>query len=829
MDEDGESEDQRYTTAITYDNHMSSHFHSWKDDFTEKPERFTETIKRCEKYGLIKRCKYIPSRLATKEEMLAYHTKELIDILEKSQHLPLEEMRKLSRMYDYLYFHKDIYTNARLALGCVIDLIEEVITGKVTNGFAIVRPPGHHAMNNEFNGYCYLNNVAVAAKLAKERHGLKRILIFDWDVHHGQGIQYCFYDDPNVLYISIHKYLDGKEWPYLRESDYDHIGEGPGVGYNINIPINVIGCGNIDYMAIFHQIILPVAYEFDPELVIVSAGFDAALGCPEGEMEVYPSCFAHFTNLLKPLAGGKLCLSLEGGYCIDTLAEGVALSLKTLLGDPCPLIEPLGEPHPRTRESILNVIKTIRPYWKCLRYQGELADSVVSEFKGAMDWPPQRDVKFYTNERPRTFSLSQECYNPEYLDAEEELKQRVAELLRNPLPPCAPNKVCLGYAEQSLLHKDLSSGGFEECPERLIHVCNSLQNSGVWNRCLLTKGRKATDEELSLAHSPDFIRQLKKTHTLTDEALIKYQSSYKSVYFCQDSFEAGSWSVGTLLSVVDSVLTGQSQSGAALIRPPGHHAEANTTMGFCLFNNVGIAAKYAQQKYDVQRIVIVDWDVHHGNALQSLFYDDTSILYISLHRFDLGSFYPYGGKGHHKRVGGESAQGYNVNIAWNDGSKSDADYIAAFQQVILPICYEFSPELVLVAAGYDCAEGDVLGNYHLSPAVFGHMTSMLKGLAGGKVILSLEGGYNLEMTGKCMTSCVATLLGDPVSSLGSIVPSNSGVTSICETLDIQAQFWKSLQYRVDLPTQSQLDIIKKQKEDTMREMTEQDLENGEKD
>lgn len=440
MEEDGDSEEKRFRTAVCYDDHMSSHFHSWKEDFTEKPERFTETIRRCKKYGLLERCIKIPSRLATVEEMLVYHTEELIDILQKSQHLSLEDMRKLSRQYDYLYFHKDIYTNARLALGCTLDLVEAVIKGKARNGFAIVRPPGHHAMSNEFNGYCYLNNMAIAASQAVNKHGLKRVMVLDWDVHHGQGIQYCFYENPNVLYISIHKYLDGKEWPYLRESDYDNIGEGPGLGFNVNIPLNVIGCGDIDYIAIFHQIILPIAYEFNPELVLVSAGFDAALGCPEGEMEVTPACYAHFVSLLSPLAGGKLCLVLEGGYCIDTLAEGVALSLRTLLGDPCPMLEPIGQPHPRIRESILNVIKTLRPYWKCFKFQGELSNSVVSEFKGVLDWPPQRDVQFYTNDRPRTFSLSQECFNPEYLDAEEELKLRVAALIQQPLLPCAPNK-----------------------------------------------------------------------------------------------------------------------------------------------------------------------------------------------------------------------------------------------------------------------------------------------------------------------------------------------------------------------------------------------------
>uniref|UniRef100_A0A1B0DIA4 Histone deacetylase domain-containing protein n=1 Tax=Phlebotomus papatasi TaxID=29031 RepID=A0A1B0DIA4_PHLPP len=146
---------------------------------------------------------------------------------------------------------------------------------------AIIRPPGHHAMKAEFNGYCFFNNVAIAAEEILRRGDIKRILIVDWDIHHGQGTQRMFYDDPRVLYFSIHRYENGAFWPNLRESDFDWVGEGAGRGFNFNLPLNQTGMTNADYLAIFQQILLPVAIEFQPQLVIVSAGYDAAYGCPE--------------------------------------------------------------------------------------------------------------------------------------------------------------------------------------------------------------------------------------------------------------------------------------------------------------------------------------------------------------------------------------------------------------------------------------------------------------------------------------------------------------------------------------------------------------------
>lgn len=140
-------------------------------------------------------------------------------------------------------------------------MIDNILLNNIQNGMAIIRPPGHHAMKSEFNGFCFFNNVAIAAQLALDKHAVERVLIVDWDVHHGQATQRMFYDDRRVLYFSIHRYEYGTFWPNLRESDYDYIGEDKGQGYNFNVPLNQIGMTNADYLAIFQQILMPVAIE----------------------------------------------------------------------------------------------------------------------------------------------------------------------------------------------------------------------------------------------------------------------------------------------------------------------------------------------------------------------------------------------------------------------------------------------------------------------------------------------------------------------------------------------------------------------------------------
>lgn len=180
---------------------------------------------------------------------------------------------------------------------------------------------------------------------------------------------------------------------------------------------------------------------------------------------------------------------------------------------------------------------------------------------------------------------------------------------------------------------------------------------------------------------------------------------------------------------MDSVIDGQSRSGVAIVRPPGHHAETDEPCGFCLFNNVALAAKYALSNHGLKRycihifldlqfiyklflscrVMILDWDVHHGNGIQHIFEDDPGVLYISLHRYDYGGFFPCSDDANYDKVGNGPGKGFNVNIPWNAKGMGDTEYLAAFLNVVMPIAYEYNPELVLVSAGFDAAKGDPLG------------------------------------------------------------------------------------------------------------------------
>lgn len=174
-----------------------------------------------------------------------------------------------------MYFNSSTYEQSLYASGSVINLVDSIVRDKVKNGFALVRPPGHHAMATEACGYCVFNNVAIAAQYCLSKYNLSRVLIVDWDVHHGQATQQTFYNDNRVLYASIHRYELGSFWPELIESNYNFIGESKGRGFNVNIPLNDTRLCDTDYMAIWHNVLLPIFYEYDPELVIVSAGYDA--------------------------------------------------------------------------------------------------------------------------------------------------------------------------------------------------------------------------------------------------------------------------------------------------------------------------------------------------------------------------------------------------------------------------------------------------------------------------------------------------------------------------------------------------------------------------
>ncbi|XP_034805074.2 polyamine deacetylase HDAC10 isoform X3 [Pan paniscus] len=227
----------------------------------ERPERLTAALDRLRQRGLEQRCLRLSAREASEEELGLVHSPEYVSLVRETQVLGKEELQALSGQFDAIYFHPSTFHCARLAAGAGLQLVDAVLTGAVQNGLALVRPPGHHSQRAAANGFCVFNNVAIAAAHAKQKHGLHRILVVDWDVHHGQGIQYLFEDDPSVLYFSWHRYEHGRFWPFLRESDADAVGRGQGLGFTVNLPWNQVGMGNADYVAAFLHLLLPLAFE----------------------------------------------------------------------------------------------------------------------------------------------------------------------------------------------------------------------------------------------------------------------------------------------------------------------------------------------------------------------------------------------------------------------------------------------------------------------------------------------------------------------------------------------------------------------------------------
>uniref|UniRef100_A0A8D0G6U3 Histone deacetylase 10 n=1 Tax=Sphenodon punctatus TaxID=8508 RepID=A0A8D0G6U3_SPHPU len=358
-------------TALIYDEEMTNYKLLWDDTNCgiEVPERLSSSYERLKHYNLVERCVRLPVREGTEEEIMLVHSSDYLKVVKNTQTLNEEELRRVSANYDAVYFHPNSYRCAKLAVGATLQLVDSVMGGEVHNGMALVRPPGHHSQRNAANGFCVFNNVAIAAEYAKRKYGLQRILIVDWDIHHGQGIQYVFEEDPSVLYYSWHRYEHQQFWPLLRESDYDAVGQEKGKGFNINVPWNKVGMGNADYLAAFFHVLLPLAFEFDPELVLISSGYDSGIGDPEGQMRATPECFAHLTRFLMHLANGKLCAVLEGGYHLRSLSESVCMTIKTLLGDPIPHLSGEMTPCLSAVESIQNVRAAHKPYWKCLAYE----------------------------------------------------------------------------------------------------------------------------------------------------------------------------------------------------------------------------------------------------------------------------------------------------------------------------------------------------------------------------------------------------------------------------------------------------------------------------
>uniref|UniRef100_A0AAR2IZ14 histone deacetylase n=1 Tax=Pygocentrus nattereri TaxID=42514 RepID=A0AAR2IZ14_PYGNA len=376
----------------------------------------------------------------------------------------------------------------------------------------------------------------------------------------------------------------------------------------------------------------------------------------------------------------------------------------------------------------------------------------------------------------------------------------------------------LVYDSQMLKHQ-CTCGDNSSHPEhagRIQSIWSRLQERGLRGQCESIRGRKATLEELQSVHTERHVL-LYGTNPLNRLKLdnrnlagILSQRMFvmlpcggvgvdnDTIWNEMHTSTASRMAAGSVTELAFRVAKGELKNGFAVVRPPGHHADPSNPMGFCFFNSVAIAAKQLQQKLNITKILIVDWDVHHGNGTQEIFYNDPSVLYISLHRYDNGNFFP--GSGGPAEVGSGAGEGFNVNVAWTGGLEppmGDAEYLAAFRTVVMPIAREFSPDMVLVSSGFDAAEGHPapLGGYKVTAKCFGFLTRQLMGLAGGRVVLALEGGHDLTAICDASEACVSALLGleDPFPEDVLLQkPNTNGVLSLQRVLQIQSQYWSCL-------------------------------------
>jgi acetoin utilization deacetylase AcuC-like enzyme len=279
----------------------------------------------------------LPARPATADEILAVHPRSHLDAIETAAR------RAPTRLDPDTYVSPASYDVALLAAGGAIEAARAVARGEAQGALAAVRPPGHHAEAQRAMGFCLFNNVAIAAR-ALRRDGVGRVLILDWDVHHGNGTQRLFEDDPDVLYFSTHQFPF-----YPGTGDLGEAGRGKGLGATVNVPLPP-GCGDLEYVGVLRRLLVPVAFSFRPDVVLVSCGFDAHRDDPLASMEVTQSGFAEMTRIVRALGddlcGGRVAFVLEGGYAPRGLAEGTAAVLDELLVPTPPGLGSAPDPSP---------------------------------------------------------------------------------------------------------------------------------------------------------------------------------------------------------------------------------------------------------------------------------------------------------------------------------------------------------------------------------------------------------------------------------------------------------------------------------------------------
>lgn len=325
---------------------------------------------------------------------------------------------------------------------------------------------------------------------------------------------------------------------------------------------------------------------------------------------------------------------------------------------------------------------------------------------------------------------------------------------RQDSPPVPARQTGFVYSEVYLRHL-AGDSGHPERPQRLTAIRTALEREGVLRQLYPIAPRRVTEDELKLVHTPAYI-------TLVRRELSNFQGfkdlSTGDTLASPGTLEAAEFAAGGVLAAVDAVMKGTVKNAFVAARPPGHHATPDRGMGFCVFNSVAIAARYLQKVHGVRRILIVDWDYHHGNGTQDAFYNDDSVFYFSTHHYGA-----YPGTGSPQETGAGRGLGTTLNVPLPVGA-SDAQILQAFESKLVPAARAFRPDFILISAGFDAMRNDVLGRFDVTPQGFAAITKVVVSLAEefsqGRIVSVLEGGYRLDGLAASVVAHVKALQGD---------------------------------------------------------------------
>ncbi len=339
----------------------------------------------------------------------------------------------------------------------------------------------------------------------------------------------------------------------------------------------------------------------------------------------------------------------------------------------------------------------------------------------------------------------------------------------------------VGLIRDGSFMEHITSDYHPEHPRRLEAIYEKLDAGPEQPQYTTISPREAKAEEIQRVHTSGYHNLVESTRGCGRHQLDP------DTHLSSESYRVAKLAAGGLLALTDAVFSGQVDNGFALVRPPGHHAEHDRGMGFCIYNNVAIAARYAQDAGLAEKVLIVDWDLHHGNGTQHTFSDDDSVLYASTHQFP---FYP--GTGRAEETGSGGAKGYTLNVPL-PGRQEDQDYLFIFQDLLEPVARQFQPDLILVSAGFDIYFQDPLGSMRVTENGFAHLTRFLMSLADihcrGRILLTLEGGYHVEGQAGSVKAVLDTLAGNDPQPLKETTPSQAVSAILKQVKEIQKSYW----------------------------------------